>query len=62
MKGVEYYLREADGRLKAAEELRENADYGGIEEVSREEAERVLRDARRFVERMKEAAGRAKRP
>lgn len=56
-------VEEEYGRiLRRTEDMREKADYGGIEEVGMEVAERVLRDARRFVERMNEAVGRLKRP
>lgn len=52
-KGVveKYYGR----ALRIAEELREEADYSISREISKEEAESIVEDAERFLDRIKEA-------
>ena len=52
-KGVveKYYGR----ALRIAEELREEADYSISRDISEEEAESIVEDAERFLERIKEA-------
>jgi len=49
----EYYGR----ALRIAEELREEADYSISREISKEEAESVVEDAEKFLERIKRVLG-----
>jgi len=41
--------------LRIAEELREEADYSISREISKEEAEAIVKDAEKFLLRIKEA-------
>ena len=41
--------------LRIAEELREEADYSISREISKEEAETIVKDAEKFLVRIKEA-------
>ena len=49
---VEKYYGRA---LRIAEELREEADYSISREISKEEAESIIEDAKKFLERIKRA-------
>ena len=49
---VEKYYGRA---LRIAEELREEADYSISREISKEEAEAIVKDAEKFLLRIKEA-------
>ncbi len=49
---VEKYYGRA---LQIAEELREEADYSVSREISKEEAELIIEDAEKFLERIKRA-------
>ena len=49
---VEKYYGRA---LRIAEELREEADYSISREISKEEAEAIVKDAEKFLVRIKEA-------
>ena len=49
---VEKYYGRA---LRIAEELREEADYSISREISKEEAESIIEDAEKFLERIKRA-------
>jgi len=49
---VEKYYGRA---LRIAEELREEADYSISREISKEEAESIVKDAEKFLERIKRA-------
>jgi len=47
--------------LQIAEELREEADYSVSREISKEEAESIVEDAEKFLERIKRAIDEMKR-
>ncbi len=49
---IEEYYGKA---LRIAEELREEADYSIYRKISREEAESVIKDAEKFLERIEKA-------
>ncbi len=47
----EYYSK----ALRIAEELREDADYSLVREITKEEAEAIVQDAEKFLQRIKKA-------
>ena len=55
---VEKYYGRA---LRIAEELREEADYSISREISKEEAESLIEDAEKFLDRIKRALNELKR-
>ena len=53
---IEILIEKYYGRaLRIAEELREEADYSISREITEEEAESVIEDAEKFLERIKVA-------
>ena len=44
-------------KLSRAFDLREESDYGLLRQISKDEAESVLRDAKEFVEKVKRILG-----